>query len=104
MKSLNNGHLYELENFENKDAIGQMIQFIEKVPAGTNSNSLITVHDGTTNEEVLKMIIDRMICLQGKFPCDENAHVIHLLTAALYVLEKRTQDRVTRKVEGTNKA
>lgn len=28
MKILKEGHLYELENFENKDAEGQKIQFI----------------------------------------------------------------------------
>ena len=58
------------------------------------------VNDGTTNEEVLEMLIDRMKYLQAKFPCKENACVITKLEESLMWLEKRTNDRKKRNVEG----
>lgn len=105
MKVIREGHLYELAYFENKDQIGQTIQFIEKVPNQTALTlgtlvALVTLNDGTTNEEVLEMLIDRMQSLQKKFPCRENAIVITNLEESLMWLNKRTADRVKRQVEG----
>lgn len=102
MKVLTPGHRYELANFEKKDEPGQIIQFIEKVPAENPEfpGQLITVSDGTTNEEVLEMLIDRISDLQEKFPCKENACCITKLEEALMWLEKRTKDRIKRQVEG----
>lgn len=103
MKIHTSGHRYELPNFEQKEAPGQIIQFIEKFASPqTPAGSLETVHDGTTNEAVLEMLIDRMNYLQGKFPCRENALVITKLEESLMWLNKRTSDRVKRGVEGTN--
>jgi hypothetical protein len=101
MKTLNPGHKYELENFEAKDQPGQVIQFIEKEqdPRGP-TGQLRTVNDGTTNEEMLKVLIDRMNSIQAKFPCRENAIVTTHLETALLWLEKRTADRKARDVEG----
>lgn len=94
------GHTYELSNFENKDKKGQILQFIHKEPKEINSSELITISDGTTNEEVLEVLIDRMKYLQNKFPCDENASVIVKLEESLMWLNKRTSDRLKRNVEG----
>ncbi len=113
MRVLREGHRYICQNFEGKDE-GQTIQFIEKcrvVDLDENQKQgrsfslnqetdLITINDGTTNEEVLEMLIDRMNYLQSKFPCRENALVITKLEESLMWLNKRTQDRVKRNVEG----
>jgi len=99
MRVLKEGHRYICKNFESEN--GQTIQFIEKEPKeGTTIGELITVNDGTTNEEILEMLIDRMNYLQGKFPCRENALVITKLEESLMWLNKRTQDRMKRNVEG----
>jgi len=102
MKNIIAGHTYELSNFENKDAVGQTLQFIHKEPISEGSTELKTVSDGTTNEEVLEVLIDRMQFLQSKFPCRENAIVITNLEESLMWLNKRTADRVKRNVEGKN--
>lgn len=106
MKVLKEGHLYELDMFEdtNMDLGNQKIQFIEKIPYPESilPGELLTLNNGTTNEEVLAMLIDRMNYLQGKFPCRENALVITKLEESLMWLNKRTSDRVKRNVEGTN--
>lgn len=101
MKELKEGHKYELSNFENKDQPGQLLQFIEKEPApGDEKGALKTVSDGTTNEEVLEVLIRRIQYLQSKFPCRENAIVITKLEESLMWLNKRTADRIARSVEG----
>jgi len=101
MKILREGHKYVAANFENPDG-GQTIQFIEKEPSNKPEQvtELITINDGTTNEELLAVLIDRMNYLQGKFPCRENAIVITKLEESLMWLEKRTNDRKKRGVEG----
>ena len=58
MKAITEGHKYELDNHENPmDVPKQTLQFIEKKPAGDDfpPGSLITVNEGTTNEEVLRV-------------------------------------------------
>lgn len=98
MKILTTGHKYELASFEGGPA--QTLQFIEKVPFATDDPTLKTVNDGTTNEEVLKVLIDRLHYLNGKFPCRENSLVITKLEESLMWLNKRTADRLARNVEG----
>lgn len=100
MKNNVAGHQYELSNFEQKDQPGQILQFIHKEPKEEGSTELVTISDGTTNEEVLEVLINRMNFLQSKFPCRENALVITKLEESLMWLNKRTQDRLKRNVEG----
>ena len=97
MKSVIEGHYYELENFEDFTKKGQGLQFIHKE---VQNGEFVTVSDGTTNEEVLEVLIDRMAYLQKKFPCKENAIVITNLEESLMWLNKRTADRAKRGVEG----
>ena len=104
MKINTPGHQYEMSNFENKDQPGQILQFIHKEPKEEGSTELITISDGTTNEEVFEVLIDRMNFLQSKFPCRENALVITKLEESLMWLNKRTQDRMKRNVEGKHSA
>lgn len=94
------GHRYEVSNFENKDQPGQILQFIHKELKEEDSAELITISDGTTNEEVLEVLIDRMKFLNNKFSCIENHLVINHLEFALFQLNERTRKRIERNVEG----
>lgn len=102
MKTLTPGHKYELENFDNPGHAGQTIQFIHKEPSKDQSvpGALTTISDGTTNEEVLKMLIDRCQSLYDKFPSEETACSISHLKSALYAQQSRTYERQQRGVEG----
>lgn len=102
MNVLTEGHKYTLASFEEGES--QTLQFIQKVPTHPGSTELETVANGTTNEEVLAMLIDRMQYLQGKFPCRENTIVITKLEESLMWLNKRTTDRKKRGVEGKQMA
>lgn len=101
MKILQAGHKYELANFENP-ASGQTIQFIEKAPTAPGSPTLTTVSDGTTNEEVLKMLIDRMKFLSSKLASRESSIAITKFEEGLHWLQARTAARKAAGVEGTN--
>ncbi len=93
------GHKYALAHHEGPGV--EVIQFIEKQPKALGAmGDLETACQGTTNEEVLRMLIDRMQSLQAKFPCRENAIVVTKLEESLMWLEKRTADRKARGVEG----
>lgn len=102
MKVLSKDHLYELENFDKPETPGQRLQFIEKEPVTPGATELRTVNDGTTNEDVIRVLVDRLNGLQSKFPCRENAIATTHLETALLWLEKRTRDRKARGVEGSH--
>ena|SRR3990167_2465661 len=105
MKVIEEGHVYELEDMEGADHTedGQTLTFIKKVYQ-ESTGELATIHNGTTNEEVLRVLIDRIKFLQAKMPCRENAIVITKLEECLMWLEKRTADRTARGVEGKHQA
>lgn len=100
MRTITAGHRYELENFEAKNQPGQVIQFIEKTPVPGQPGQLATVNDGTTNEEVMKMLIDRLQSLYDKFPSEETKVSIDHIKVALYAQQSRTYERQQRGVEG----
>ena len=107
MKTITPGHKYELDHFESYGLPGcpvQSLQFIEKVPVTEGSTELRTVNDGTTNEEVLRVLVDRLNYLQAKFPCRENALAITKLEEAQHWLAHRTANRKARGVEGKSTA
>lgn len=62
--------------------------------------------NGTTNEEVIQVLVDRLNSLQNmqerKYACRENALAITHLEEALHWLQARTAKRVQRGVEGTS--
>lgn len=60
--------------------------------------------EGWTNEALLAVVIDRLQCFQeGGFPCIENQEAIVSLQSALDSLDRRTQERKLRNVEGQHK-
>ena len=100
MKVLTSGHNYRLSNFEGHGK-EQELQFIHKELKG---ETLVTIANGTTNEEVIKVLINRINYLDNKFPCKENKNAVLKLEEALMWLDKRTYDRIARDVEGQAKA
>ena len=102
-KALRPAHLYQLKNFENKEAF-QIVQFIEKEPKMPGSTEMITVNDGTTNEAILEMLIDRCQALYDKFPSEETFNALSHLKSALDQFELRTIRRIARGVEGKAQA
>lgn len=63
-----------------------------------------TSEHGTTLEEILSVSIERLQALNEKFSCRENALAITKMQEALMWLNKRTEDRKNRNVEGKHLA
>lgn len=101
MKVLRPGHRYELAFFEKKEDAGQVLQFIEKTPVAEGSTEFRTVHDGTTNEEVLEVVLDRLETMNAKLPSRETSLAITHVETALMWCQRRTAKRQKRGVEGT---
>lgn len=105
MKVIKPGHLYELESMEG--TINQPIQFIEKEKIDKHptdsrlDGEFITINDGTTNEEVLEVLIDRLKTLGNKLPSRENSIAITKAEECLMWLERRTFNRLAQGVENT---
>lgn len=59
--------------------------------------------NGCFIEDLLHIVMHRLECFQsGNFACEENAKALAGVQQALYWLDKRTSDRQSRGVEGTN--
>ena len=93
------GHKYGLYNVDGGDP--QVLQFIQKTPVAGDKRDLVTVVNGTTNETVIAVLIDRLQFLGGVLPSEENERAVFHLKEALIVLNQRTADRKARGVEGT---
>jgi len=87
MKIIDPGRVYEL-------AAGNGLVFVQKEDGRT-------VHDGTTNEEVLEVLIHRVTEAYQRLPSQESIRAAHFLREALGALRQRTATRVHLKVEGT---
>lgn len=103
MKVLEAGHRYEVANFDNPETF-QEIAFVSKSPVEEGSKEMKLNFDGTTNEELLAVIIDRTSYLQTLFPCKENACAITKMQEAKMWFEERTRNRLARNVEGKHVA
>jgi len=99
MKTLIPGSLYELESVEGKSI--QTIQFISKEKDIANPVKLITIQDGTTVEEMLKVCIEQLQYLFDKQPCIETRFAITECKDALNWLDKRTQARKQQGVDNS---
>lgn len=100
MKILTPGHVYQLDNFDELPSFDQVIHFIQK-EKDLETGELKTISNGTTNEEVLYMLVDRLKFLNEKMESVHNVNAIHHLNEALNELNMRTADRLNRGVEGT---
>ena len=106
-KAVDAGHTYQLAHHEATDPLAvETIHFIKK-EKGDNTDDIpvmVTVQQGTTNEAVISMLIDRMQHLNELFPSPFNDECIHHLNLAYEALYARTKDREARGVEGTHQA
>jgi len=59
------------------------------------------IQDGTTNEELLEVLIHRVTEAYRTLPCKESIRALHLLRQALEAFRTRTARRIAANVEGT---
>jgi hypothetical protein len=83
MDIIESGYKFKLESF--KGGSPQEIRFTQKLITGE-------FVDGTTNEEVVDMMIARMYALQVKNPSPENQCIIIMLKSVKELLGKRKNE------------
>jgi len=87
MNVIDPGRSYEL-------VAGNMLRFVQKVGA-------TVVRDGTTNEEVLDVLIHRVTEAYQTLPCRETVRALFLLYEAQMAFRLRTERRSSARVDGT---
>lgn len=93
MKVIRRGFTYELSNFDDKNNLGQIVKFVEKEREGS---STFIVQDGTFNEELVEVLIDRLDYLNDKHMCIENVHAIKSAKELLFWLKERQKVKTSR--------
>lgn len=88
MEIIKPGVVFNLKNFKSDEH--QRITFTHKVAEDT-------YEDGTTTEEVIHMLVERMFELQRQNKSSENATAIFHLKSAKQVLKKRTARKKQKK-------
>lgn len=79
------------------NAKGLRIEF-QKGPLGDTGG----VPNGLSNESLLAIVTDRLEGFQsGQFACEDNEIALGHVQDAMYWLQKRTRERMSRGVEGT---
>lgn len=98
-------HHYQLQEARSMDSAvisHNNVMFMRK-ERDSVTHEFELIHTGTTNEEVLDMLIHRLGSMQQKLPCNENLIVMQMLLAANWTLKLRTKRRLQQGVEGTDK-
>jgi hypothetical protein len=90
MDIIESGYKFKLESF--KGSTPQEIRFTQKLITGE-------FVDGTTNEEVIDMMIARMYALQVKNPSPENQCIIIMLKSVKELLGKRLTKKIKKNEE-----
>ena len=95
MKVIDPGHLYELYQLDQPDDghedDPQILMFVKRVGPEYPGNEG-PAHHGVTTQEVIRVLIDRMIYVNGQKQHELNADVILKLRKCLYLLEVRAAE------------
>lgn len=91
------GHRYRIGG-------AQVLQFMKKEPQpvkDSEGGDMVVTRLGTTNEELIDVLLDRLRYLDHFVPCRENSLAITKLEEAKHWLDARTRNRQAQGVEGT---
>lgn len=96
MKIVDEGYEYSLASLE-----GSPDQSLRFKKTEERKGELITLHDGTSNEEIIKALINRLHFLNDWMYDSYNSEALIHLENALNALHARQADRKARGVLGT---
>jgi hypothetical protein len=102
MKTVVPGYAYELASHK-PNGVTQILEFVHKAANAAGDDTLEAVDDGTTTEEVIMVLMDRLTFSNAKLPSAHNTRAILNLRRALDEWHARAADRVKRGIEGTGK-
>ncbi len=82
MKTVVPGYIYELASHK-PNGVAQVLEFVHKSATAAGDHTLQEVEDGTTTEEVIMVLMDRLTFLNAKLPSAHNSRAIFHLRRAL---------------------
>lgn len=94
MEVLDPGHKYHLRSLdlpEQAERGFEMLTFVKREGPGYPGN--VGHHSGTTTQEVLRALIERIKYVDGQIPDRANPAVLSRLRAAMWFLEERAARR-----------
>ncbi|MFM2360766.1 MAG: hypothetical protein RLY16_2759 [Bacteroidota bacterium] len=91
------GHNYTLANAENKHIEGQALQFVHHEPVNYETGEYRLFADGTTEQEVLICLIDRLIFLNKNRQAQNLDSIIFKLQDCLLQLEGKAIENASMK-------
>jgi len=92
MKVLDPGHAYQLQYLDGPQDKGwDTLVFVKR--EGENYPGNVGHHAGTTMQEVLRALIDRVQYVNGQVPDPTNEQVLQHLRSAIWYLELRAARR-----------
>lgn len=89
MRVIDPGHHYVLESYDG--ARECCLVFMKREGPGYPGN--VGIHPGTNIQEVLRVLIDRLMYLQQQVPCEENRILLAHWREDLMLLEHRAARR-----------
>lgn len=102
MKVIEAGHVYEVEHVDGDKT--QAITFVRR--RGADGELLLPEdrHEGILAQELLRVLIDRVLYLYAERPCDEDTRIVEHLRSALVQFEARASRRTIEKLAMPEKA
>lgn len=91
MKVIDPGHHYHLIALDGSPGGFETLQFVKREGKDYPGNE--GSMPGTTTQEVLRALIDRMEYVNDQIPCPENFNVLRKLRESIYQLELRAAKR-----------
>lgn len=95
MKIIETGCIYELSNFDDPNTV-QTITFASKRLKDEKTGEMELVHDGTIDEEVIEMLIDRLEYLHLELPIRDSIEATTHLNRILASIQGRVLERKQR--------
>jgi len=87
MKVIDPGHVYEVDVYDGDNTETQRITFMKREGKGFPGN--VGHHPGTNCQEILRVLINRILYLNNQIPCDDNKRLIYNLRYCLLEFERR---------------
>ena len=96
MKTVVPGFVYELASHK-PNGVAQILAFVHKAAKAVGDDALEELDDGTTTEEVIMVLMDRLTFLNAKLPSANTQSIFNLPAASMNCMPALRRPRKTRR-------
>jgi len=102
MRIIDPGHVYYLRVLDGEPHEESILAFVKRKGAKYPGNN--STHSGTTNQEVLRAVVDRLGYVDYQIPHERNRHAWEYIKSAIWELEARAAERHGRPIPDIQEA